>query len=93
MKQPFYSKNNRAGYATITGPGRTQEYDTCSCVHCNRVWAIHGTDGKENLGGWCRQCQAMICSDCAGKPCTPFEKKLELYESRRRMFRGMGLDL
>lgn len=85
--------NSRAGYATIFGSGKAVEYDTCTCVHCNHVWVVHGSDGKENLGGWCRQCQAMICNDCSGKPCLPFEKKLYLYESKQRLFREMGLEL
>lgn len=84
---------DHSGYATISGPKRTVEIDTATCCHCNRVWFVRSSDGKQDLGGWCRQCSAMICSPCVGKDCIPFKKKLDLYESKQKLFRELGLEL
>jgi hypothetical protein len=65
------------GYAIITSPRGTIEYDTATCCHCNSVWAI-----SENLGGWCRQCMKTICPQCVGKECVPLEKALKAYEDK-----------
>jgi hypothetical protein len=85
----------RAGYATIVGPGVKTESDTCTCKHCCRVWVTRSSDPavKGDLGGFCRICMRMICPTCAGKPCFPFEKKLDLYEKRSDLFKKMGLKL
>lgn len=86
----FERIQKKAGYAEITGPGQHKEFDTCTCKHCNRVWVVRSTETKDvDLGGWCMQCMAMICSDCAGKPCFPFEKQIEIYEQRQRLLNNM----
>ena len=42
----------------------------------------------------CRNCMKLICLECAGKPCTPWMKIVDMYESKRendqRMLRDMG---
>lgn len=89
-------KFSHAGYATIIGPGhRPKEADSLTCVHCNSVWWAKANDPQfnPNLGGWCRMCSGPICPKCDGKGCLPFLKKLELYETRRDLFRQMGLEL
>ena len=79
------------GYATITDRRGTREFDTCTCIHCNRVWAIAGGP-MADLGGWCRLCQQPICSHCAARGgCQPFEDKLDRYEARMRLYAQMEL--
>ena len=80
--------HKRAGYGVITSPNGITEMDTCTCKHCNKVWIVRDSKSKkQDLGGWCRTCQAMICSKCAGKPCKPFEKKLDEYEAKMKFVR------
>ena len=86
--------HKRAGVATIIGPGVNNEFETCTCNHCNRVWVTRSTvKGNGDPGGFCRLCMKMICPTCVGKSCMPFEKKLKLYESRNDLFKKMGLTL
>jgi hypothetical protein len=78
----------KTGYATITSPTGLKEFDTCTCKHCGRVWAIKSTEkGQGDLGGWCRTCQGAICPTCVGKDCTPFMKRIKEYEVKMK-FRG-----
>lgn len=84
--------NTRAGYGTMTGPCGTTTYesDTATCRHCNYVWIVRSTRMSDaDPGGWCALCRALICKHCAGKPCEPFEKKLDQIEARDRMMRAM----
>lgn len=83
----------KAGYATITGPKGTKEYDTCTCAHDNRVWVVRSSIKgiKADPGGFCRLCMKMICPRCVGKACVPFERKLKIYEDRQRMLREAGV--
>lgn len=86
--------NTRAGYGTMTGPCGTVTYeaDTATCRHCNYVWFVRTTRGKDaSPGGWCGMCSAMICDRCAGQPCKPFEKRLDEMEARDRSLRSMGI--
>lgn len=85
--------NRRAGYATTVGPaGLSEESDTATCCHCNRVWVVKSTAAeKGDPGGFCRLCARMICPTCVGNPCVPFERRLQQMESSDRMMRQMGL--
>jgi len=78
----------RAGQGVIVGPSYVKEFETCTCFHCNVVWVTRSTEPhvKTDLGGWCQMCMRMICASCSGKSCLPFEKKLELYERRDKLF-------
>lgn len=79
---------NPHGHVAIYGPGQTIEHDTFTCVHCNAVVIVKAKAAAEDSGGWCLQCNRMICRACAGKGCTPFEKKLEAYERRQAALRS-----
>lgn len=96
---------DHAGYAVKTGPKGTWEADTQTCRHCSTVYATSTTDGKPDLGGWCRVCSSPVCGKCADLGvCDPFEKKLERWGAaeriagavdrqvaRARLFREMGI--
>lgn len=40
---------------------------------------------------FCRSCGKLICNECAGKPCRPWEKEMERQEARYRMLKDMGV--
>lgn len=71
--------------------GRTHTRPTMTCAHCNRVTIIEVKARPDDCGGFCMCCMKPICKDCAGKPCTPFEKRLEEYEARMRLRRQMEI--
>jgi hypothetical protein len=77
------------GYATWTQDGRTVEADTFTCAHDQRVVFMKPAKAggpAPDIGGFCRQCMANICGPCADKgTCTPFLRKLEIQEGRRRL--------
>ncbi len=74
---------NPGGYAVWTDPAKPMiERDTFTCVHCNTVVLVKPKMSPAEMGGYCAMCHAPICKHCAGKSCTPFEKKLEAAERR-----------
>jgi len=80
------------GYSIRTDPdppkgeAYQQEWDTFTCGHCCQVVFVKPQQRPEDLGGFCTCCTKLICSACVGKGCDPLEKKLERWESRRRLF-------
>jgi hypothetical protein len=95
------------GYATVVEPDRpVLERDTITCFHCQRViWVKPGTAStvylifdrvswtwKEEAGAFCRTCMHPICLPCCdvGR-CTPWERRLEVSESRDRLRRAAGV--
>lgn len=81
------------GYAVITGPDGTQEADTFTCKHCQKI--VHTrplTDGTGDAGGLCKCCMGMICGPCVDRGiCVPWEKAFEKIEARDRFLRSAGL--
>lgn len=63
------------------------ELDTFTCRHCNTVVAVQPFQDPAEAGGWCFNCSALICKDCAGKDCRPFERELERIEKIERLER------
>lgn len=83
---------NPGGYAYIFDEsGIRKERDTATCFHCNRVVHIRPKMDPADMGGLCKLCMKFICPKCVGFGCTPFEKKLEAWESRDRAIRSYGL--
>ena len=77
------------GYAIILDPcAPTQEADTFTCAHCNRITLVPPRP-HPMPGGFCRMCMKPVCELCADGGCTPFEKQLEAMEkkdeARRRL--------
>jgi len=69
------------GYATLTLPdGQRRERDTFTCCHCQRI--VHVKPFQREFTR-CGMCDALICQQCVGKECVPFEKKLAAMEARR----------
>ena len=70
--------SRRHGVIVIDGKERAA---TLQCVHCN----CHFTYRK-NRGDWvCLRCNGAVCGrQACVVECTPFEKKLDEYESGKR---------
>jgi hypothetical protein len=82
------------GYAVISDHHGIREWDTFTCCHCQRVVQVMTRCDPSDLGGFCRMCMKNICGPCADLgSCTPFEKKLEIYERKTRLHEAMGLVL
>lgn len=80
------------GYATITDPeGPTIELSTITCSHCCRIVHIKAKQNPEDIGGLCKICMGLICSECVGKGCDPLEEKLRREEERYHTLRSYGL--
>jgi len=84
--------NLARGLITVTdGDGRKTERETFTCCHCNRP-SLTPPPGAPEVG-FCPRCFARECIACAKKlngRCTPFERRLEQYEARQRLFAALG---
>jgi hypothetical protein len=80
------------GYAVTTMPGeKPVEEDTFTCSHCQFLVFVKPFADPATFGGFCRMCMKHICPKCTAEgTCTPFEKKLDMYE-RRDNFLKMAL--
>lgn len=77
------------GVLLFTTPeGRTREYATVTCGHCNSVVRIpHREEGidPETVLAHCHACDQDICIDCHKlQRCIPIERWCELVEWRDR---------
>ena len=80
------------GYACIfDGDGVNKECDTATCNHCNTVFHIKPGMHPSDIGGFCRICEKIICCQCVGDVCIPFEKRLDAIEARDRARRSYGI--
>jgi hypothetical protein len=92
------------GYATIVDPDAPiQEYDSCSCGHCQRVIFVKPRSAStvyllptevpgrftEESGAFCRLCMRPVCLACHARGnCVPWERMLEASEARGRLLRA-----
>jgi hypothetical protein len=71
------------GYATIVSDRGVTECDTFTCNHCQRIVHVKPKARPEDLGGHCRQCDKLICSNCVSQGfCAPWEKQMQQMEER-----------
>lgn len=71
------------------------EVDTKTCAHCQHIIEIPNRRKLTEVADFCRLCMAIICLDCAGKPCRPhlraIEEAEEAYHRRRQFSKALGL--
>lgn len=93
------------GYVHVTGGFQDQEFDTCTCGHCNQIILVKpGTalttylipqmvgPHKEEMGASCRVCMRPVCLTCHGDGrCTPLERQIEQMEARGRFLKAVGV--
>lgn len=77
------------------GLGFTQECDSFTCYHCQRVVFVPPGQSAFNLGGGCRVCQQLICSKCVDLgTCRPWEEQMlkieHKYETDKMISRLLG---
>jgi hypothetical protein len=81
------------------GQVRVTEKDGFICAHCQKHVFVEPFADPADAGGFCRMCadgknylSGLICSSCATRGgCTPFERELEMAESRRKLFTAIGV--
>jgi hypothetical protein len=77
------------GYSILIDPDTgTVEQDTHTCAHCQKVTKLKPFVPLDQQGGFCRKCMALVCSDCAMKPCNPILKQVEEWERIGNMILG-----
>lgn len=80
------------GYAVLSMPGGTQENDTFTCGHCQRIVHVKPLADAADCGGLCKACMRLICGSCTDKRvCTPFEETFKRIEARDRFLRSAGI--
>jgi hypothetical protein len=81
------------GYLSGVDPtGSTPpECDTFTCGHCQRITFVKPLCDPADMGGLCKVCMGLICSNCVGKDCAPWEKQMEIAEARDRALRSYGM--
>ena len=77
-----------SGYGIVTLDGKETDSETLSCCHCQFTWTVVPGSGLKR--GWCFLCQGPTCGkrDCESR-CAPWEKQVELTESRARFGRQL----
>lgn len=82
------------GVGIYTCDGVAVETMTSTCKHCSKITDVPTRKSLTDHVDICRQCMALICLDCAGKPCAPWQRRIEAIEEaayRRDQFRkSMG---
>lgn len=77
--------------------GPNVEVDVMGCAHCRMQMEVIPPKGAESVRiDRCGQCHAPVCPSCAAElartlKCSPFEKRMELYESRARLREAAGV--
>ena len=69
---------NAQGYAVkFWDDGRVEECDTFTCNHCQKVTFVPPGASPYTLGGGCRICSGLICSQCVDLgTCAPWEQQM-----------------
>jgi hypothetical protein len=84
----------QGGWLCVTNTdGTIDEADTFTCAHCQKIVPCRAKQNLDDLGGFCRLCDRLICSRCVGRDCVPFLKAIEAAEEkeyRRRQFEQMA---
>ena len=79
------------GFGTYFGPwGEITETHSSTCAHCQRITEFSSLRRMTDHVDICRRCMKLVCLDCAGRDCRPFEKWLEAEEARGRFLRDIG---
>lgn len=74
------------GVGIYTLDGHAVEVMTSTCAHCQKLTDIPNKRKLTDVVDICRQCFALVCLDCADKPCIPWQKQIE--DQERRFYRS-----
>ncbi len=77
---------------SVDPDGGGGEVDSFTCCHCQKVTFFQPKCDPTELGGFCKQCDKLICKHCvADGTCKPWEKQMEAREARARALKSYGL--
>jgi hypothetical protein len=71
--------------------GNLKEVHHSSCAHCQTGTEFPSMKEMMNYVEICRGCMKLICLECAGKPCRPWEKECERQEMEGRLRRRVEM--
>jgi hypothetical protein len=60
--------------------GRVREIHSSTCSHCQHMTEFPSMRRMMEFVEICRGCMKLICLGCVGKPCVPFEKRVDIKE-------------
>lgn len=61
------------------------EVHSSKCSHCQKLTEFESRKRMMEHVDFCRGCMKLICLECYGKPCIPFEKRAERIEELHRL--------
>lgn len=80
------------GYLVGTSlDGLVSEADTFTCSHCQKIVIVKPMCDPADMGGRCGMCDSLICQNCVGHECIPWEEKMKQLEASYEARRSYGL--
>ena len=70
-------RNSQGWLIGFDPDGGVKEYDTFTCSHCQRIVIVKAKCDPAEMGGLCKICDKLICKECVGKGCSPWEEKMK----------------
>jgi hypothetical protein len=64
--------------------GVVESYSS-TCSHCQKITDFPSKREMMNYVELCRGCMKLICLNCVGKPCIPYEKQCEIEENTAKL--------
>lgn len=80
------------GVSEAFGPTGIVEMHASTCAHCQHITEFPTRRVMMRHVEVCRGCMRLICLECAGKPCRPWEKECERQEREYRLQRKIETD-
>jgi hypothetical protein len=82
---PYLTRIKPGGVGEYFDPLGIREVHASTCAHCQRITEFASMRVMHQHVDICRACMKLICLECAGKPCRPWEKELERQEAEARL--------
>ena len=73
------------GVSEVFDPLGHIEIHSSTCAHCQKISDFSSLRKMHEHVDVCRGCMRLICLECAGKPCRPWEKECERIENEARL--------
>ena len=65
--------------------GTVIESYSSTCSHCQHITDFNSKKVMMDHVDLCRGCMKLICLECVGKPCLPYEKQAEIQEKEYKL--------
>lgn len=82
---PALMRIKPGGVGEYTDVFGVTEVHCSTCSHCQRQTEFPSMRKMMDYVEICRGCMKLICLECVGKPCTPYEKEVERQEAEARL--------